>query len=158
LAQRVAEQIEGRVLVEFQAPPSADLLRYLENAGRCIPVDGYVYLDAPAMAAWCAHPNFHVINWTYPKRTGRPPLDDTVVALIERMARENTGWGYRRIQGELLKLGHRVAASTVRRVLRVCGYRPRRPGIPTSPGGGSCVLRPQACWPATSSTSTARSP
>jgi putative transposase len=63
-------------------------------------------------------------KWTYPRRTGRPPVSAEIAALIERLATENHGWGYKRIQGELLKLGYRVSASTIRLVLRALKVPP----------------------------------
>jgi len=71
-------------------------------------------------------------KWTYRKaRTpGRPPIDPQIADLILRMARENPRWGCVRICGELRKLGIKVAATTIRTLLRRHGLgpAPRRTG------------------------------
>jgi putative transposase len=91
-------------------------------------------------------------KWTYRRRGRpvRPPIDPEVRALVVRLCRANPGWGYQRIRGELLKLGLRVSATTVRTILLRHGLdpAPRRAG-PT----WTEFLRSQAAgsWPAISS-------
>ena len=71
-------------------------------------------------------------KWTYKRsgRPGRPPIEPEVRDLIVRLGRENPRWGYQRIRGELMKLGIRISATTVRTVLLRHGLHPapRRAG------------------------------
>jgi putative transposase len=65
-------------------------------------------------------------RWTYPHRRGRPALTTEVRALVLRLARENPTWGYRRIHGELCRLGYsnKIGASTVWTILHRAGVDP----------------------------------
>jgi hypothetical protein len=76
-------------------------------------------------------------KWTH-RRTGhpgRPPIDPDVRDLIVRLGTENPRWGYQRIRGELLKLGIRISATTVRTILLRGGLdpSPRRAGPTWTP-------------------------
>src|SRR5439155_13609168 len=64
-------------------------------------------------------------------KTGLPATRRDIRALVLRMARENPGWGYRTIHGELAGLGVKVAASTMWDILKKAGIdpAPRRSGL-----------------------------
>jgi hypothetical protein len=65
-------------------------------------------------------------RWIYPHQHGRPAVGAEIRALVLRLARENPTWGYRRVHGELCRLGYkgRVGASTVWAILQRAGVDP----------------------------------
>jgi transposase len=92
---------------------------------------GEVFAVTPAtLLAW--HRRLVARKWDYTsrRRPGRPSTAGAIRKLVIRMATDNPTWGHRRVQGELVKLGHPIAASTVWQILHAAGIDPasRRSG------------------------------
>ncbi len=96
---------------------------------------GEAFAVTPAtLLAW--HRRLVTRKWGYTsrRRPGRPSTAAAIRKLVIRIATDNPAWGHRRVQGELVKLGHPIAASTVWQILHDAGIdpAPRRPARPGS--------------------------
>jgi putative transposase len=81
------------------------------------------------LLAW--HRRLITRKWTHPNRPGCPRTSREIRDLALRLAQENPAWGYRRVHGELSRLGHKISEATVRRILRA-GRRPAPRNVDTS--------------------------
>ncbi|MFL4910550.1 helix-turn-helix domain-containing protein [Streptomyces sp. MMS24-I2-30] len=90
---------------------------------------GQRIISPRTLLAW--HQRLVQQKWTQPPPPGRPPIPDELHILIIRLGAENPRWGFRRVHGELRRLGHKISPP-VRRVLRQAGHGPaprRQPAL-----------------------------
>jgi hypothetical protein len=99
------------------------------------------WADRAILAALAWQRRLITRRWTYPNRPGRPRTSPEIRDLVLRLARENPAWGYRRVHGELCRLGHRISEATVRRILRA---RRRSPAPRKADTSWRAFLRTQA--------------
>jgi putative transposase len=121
LRQRL--QVLERQLARPRFGPAGRAL--LAALSRVLPREAWpsFFVTPATLLRW--HRELVARRWTYPhRRPGRPATPSDVRALVLRLARENPGWGYRRIQGELVGLGISLGASTVWAILREEGIEP----------------------------------
>jgi len=124
---------ENRVLKE-QLESGGKRLRFTDDQRRRLAAKGKplgrkalrqiaTIVTPDTILAW--HRKLIAAKWTYPRRgVGRPGVMKEIRELVVRMAEDNPSWGYARIQGALKHLDHRVARSTIAKVLKEHGIKP----------------------------------
>src|SRR6266516_7847790 len=125
-------QAENRLLkdrlrgkrIRFTDAERALLARKAKAVGRKALLELETVVSPDTLLRW--HQRLIAEKWNFVHRRGpgRPGIMQKISALIVRMARDNPGWGYTRIQGALGNLGHRVGRGTVANVLKRSGIEP----------------------------------
>ena len=125
-------QAENRLLkdrlrgkrIRFTDAERALLARKAKAVGRKALLDLETIVSPDTLMRW--HRRLIAEKWNFVHRRGpgRPGIMHKISALIVRMAQDNPGWGYTRIQGALGNLGHRVGRGTVANVLKRSGIEP----------------------------------
>jgi putative transposase len=133
-SQAIAYLIEENRVLKEQVTLSARRLRFTDDQRRRLAAKGKplgrkglcqiaTIVTPDTILAW--HRKLIASRWTYPRKgMGRPGVMKEIRELIVRMAEENPSWGYARIQGQLKHLDHRVARSTIAKVLKEHGIKP----------------------------------
>src|SRR5213593_165560 len=125
-------QAENRLLkarlrgkrIRFSDAERALLARKAKAVGRKALLELETIVSPDTLLRW--HRRLIAEKWNFVHRRGlgRPGIMQKISALIVRMAQDNPGWGYTRIQGALANLGHRVSRGTVANVLKRSGIEP----------------------------------
>ena len=116
------ERLRGR-RIRFTDAERALLARKAKAVGRKALFELDTIVSPDTLLRW--HRWFVAQKWNFAERrgVGRPCVMRHLSELIIRMAQENRGWGYTRIQGALANLNHRVGRGTIANVLKRSGTR-----------------------------------
>src|SRR5207244_12327350 len=118
---RVLREQIGRRRMRFDDDQRRRLATKAKRLGRRLLAQVATIVTPETLLAWHRKLIAMKYDGSASRRPGRPPTSKEITALVLRMAEENRGWGYRRIQGALANLGYTVGRNTVANMLKRSG-------------------------------------
>src|SRR2546425_5499323 len=121
---RVLREQIGRRRMRFDDDQRRRLAAKAKRLGRRLLAQVATIVTPETLLAWHRKLIAMKYDGSARRRPGRPPTSKEITALVLRMAEENRGWGYRRIQGALANLGYTVGRNTVANIFKRYGMEP----------------------------------